>query len=92
MDSESHSELEFNSEAGPSHPKHRGILPARFRNESEDYDGVLCSICGKSEPENMASNTVFWVDCDLCGTWVHNYCSFNNNTVTKRYKCKQCSR
>ena len=85
MESESHSELECNSEAGPSRPKRRGILPACFRNESEHDDGVLCSICGKTEPENKASNTVFWLDCDLCGTWVHNYCAFNNNTVAKRY-------
>ena len=24
----------------------------------------------------MAGDTVFWVDCELCGVWVHTYCAF----------------
>ena len=77
----------------PSHPRRRGVLPARFRDdeEDEDEDGVLCDLCGLNEPPGMTGSTVFWVDCDSCDVWVHNYCAFNKkNAVSRRYKCKKC--
>ena len=36
-----------------------------------------------------ALSIVFWVDCDKCGCWVHNYCAFNKkNDVTCGYVLK----
>ena len=67
----------------------RAQLPARFRNDSDGDDGVLCSICNATEPVGMASSTVFWVYCDKCGTWVHNYCVFKKNNVSRRFTCMQ---
>ena len=40
---------------------------------------------------DMAGGIVFWVDCDLCGVWVHTYCAFNKNAVSRKFKCKECS-
>ena len=63
------------SEAGASQssrPHRCGILPARFRDDVSDDDGILCDLCQLKEPLGMADNTVFWVDCDSCGKWVHN--------------------
>ena len=59
-------------------PQHRRQLPARYRtdDEKDENDGVLCSICNLNEPDNLASETVFWIDCDVCGVWVHNVCAF----------------
>ena len=54
----------------------RRQLPARFRNadDSDGNDGVLCNICTFNEPEGLSSGTVFWVDCDKCGSWVYTQC------------------
>ena len=83
------------SEAGASQsarPRRCGILLARFRDDiSDDDDGILCYLCQLKEPPGMADNTVFWVDCDSCGKWVHNYCAFKKNAVSKRFKCDECS-
>lgn len=80
-------------EPGPSshRPRHRVILPARFQDDSGCDDGVICEICHQTEPEGVAGDTMFWVDCDLCGVWVHNYCAFKKNDVTRKLKCKNCS-
>ena len=80
-------------EPGPSaescRPRRYGVLPARFRDElSDDDDGVICDLCSLKEPLNMAGGIVFWVDCDLCGVWVHTYCK---NAVSRKFKCKECS-
>ena len=48
-------------------PRRCGILPARFRDDVSDDDGILCDLCQLKEPPGMADNTVFWVDCDSCG-------------------------
>ena len=70
---------------------HRRVqLPARFRDDIEDDDGVVCAVCKLNEPQGVSADTVFWVDCDVCGVWVHNYCVFKNNAVSRRYKCKSC--
>ena len=37
------------------------------------YGGVICELCSLKEPLGMAGDTVFWVDYDLCGVWVHTY-------------------
>ena len=83
-------------EPGPSaescRPRRHGVLPARFRDElSDDDDGVICDLCFLKEPLDMAGGIVFWVDCDLCGVWVHTYCAFNKNAVSRKFKCKECS-
>ena len=82
--SESDNEPETNLVAGPSRPQCRAILPARFQEDCDRDNGVVCDICHLTEPVNMASGTVFWIDCDICGVWVHNYCAFNKNTVTRK--------
>ena len=48
----------------------RRQLPARFRDDddSDGNDGVLCTICGFNEPEGLSSCTIFWIDCDICGS------------------------
>ena len=81
------------SQPGPStnHPRRRGVLPAHFRDDVSSNDGVFCELCKLNEPLGLAASTVFWVDCDSCGTWVHNYCAFKKNAVSRRYKCKKCS-
>lgn len=73
-------------------PHRQRQLPARFRSDSESdqSDGAVCSICQKNVPDGLASEFVFWVDCDMCGVWVHNLCAFGNNTVTRLYKCENC--
>ena len=73
-------------------PRRHGVLPARFRDElSDDDDGVICDLCSLKEPLDMAGGIVFWVDCDMCGVWVHTYCAFNKNAVSRKFKCKECS-
>ena len=58
-------------------PSRSTRLPTRFRDESDDEnDGVMCALCHRNEPEGLAASIVFWVDCDKCGCWVHNYCAF----------------
>ena len=45
---------------------------SRYRSDSEDQnDGVLCIICNHNEPEELSSEMVFWIDCNVCGAWVH---------------------
>ena len=73
--SESDREPETSLVLGPNRLQCCAILPARFREDSDGDDGVVCDICHMTEPVNMASETVFWVDCDTCGVWVHNYCA-----------------
>ena len=72
-------------------PKQRCQLPARFRDSnSESDDGVLCSMCNQKEPAGRSAETIFWIDCDVCGAWVHTYCAFKNNGSSHRYMCKSC--
>ena len=60
---------EHSSQPGPStesdRPRRYGILPARFRGDEDD--GVVCELCQLREPPGLAGDTIFWVDCDLCG-------------------------
>lgn len=86
------SQESMDEQPGPSsgRPHRHGRLPARFR-EDEDEDGVICELCQLTEPPGMPGMTVFWVDCDSCGMWVHNYCAFKKNAVSRRFKCKKCS-
>ena len=72
-------------------PHRQRLLPTRYRSDSEDQnDGVLCIICNHNEPEELPSEMVFWVDCSVCGAWVHTYCAFGSNTVTRQFKCENC--
>ena len=81
-DSEPEPEPEPSPQPGPStdgssesaHPRHRGVLPARFRDDISDNNGVLCELCQLNESLGMAGDTVFWVDCDSCGAWVGKLC------------------
>ena len=76
--------------------RRRQHVPSRYRRhsgtDSDDNDGTLCCICKKNEPDGLAACVVFWVDCSKCGVWVHNQCAFNNNTASRKYLCKNCSK
>ena len=65
---------------GPSRPQQRRLLPARFRQDSDGDDGVLCHC---TELEEYSGDTVYWIDCNKCGVWVHNYCLFGKNDVSR---------
>ena len=72
-------------------PRRQRQLPTRYRSDSEDQnDGVLCIICNHNEPEELSSEMVFWIDCNVCGAWVHTYCAFGSNMVTRQFKCENC--
>ena len=73
-------------------PRRQRQLPTQYRSESEDQnDGVLCIInCIHNEPEELSSEMVFWIDCNVCGAWVHTYCAFGSNTATRQFKCENC--
>ena len=70
--------------------RHRSQLPARFLEDIDDADGVLCEVFHSTETEGLASGTVFWIDCDKCGVWVHNF-FFQKNDVSRKYVCSDCS-
>ena len=88
---------DHSTQPGPSTesccPRRHCILPARFRDDlrDDDGDGVICELCSFKEPLGMAGDTVFWVDCELCGVWVHTYCAFQKNAISRKYLCKECS-
>ena len=76
-------------------PCRRRTTPSRYRRDSDDdsdqNDGTICSLCQSNEPGTMAASIVFWIDCNKCGCWVHNFCAFGNNTSSRRYLCPKCS-
>ena len=78
-------------EPGRSRPQHHSQLPALFREDIDDADGVACEVCRSTGPEGLSSSTVFWIDCDVCGVWVHNYCVFQKHDVGHKYVCNDCS-
>ena len=72
-------------------------MPACFLqndSDSDQNDDILCAICQKNEPEGLAADMVFWVNCSECecDCWVHNFCAFGNNTASQKYKCVKCSK
>ena len=77
-------------EPGRNRPQCRSQLPARFCEDIDDADGVLCKVCHSTEPEGLASGTVFWIECDKCSVWVHN-CVFQKYHVSHKYVCSDCS-
>ena len=77
-------------EPGCHHPQRSSQLSARFCEDIDDADGVLCEACHSTEPEGLASGTVFWIECDKCGVWVHNSV-FQKNDVSGKYVCRDCS-
>ena len=93
MNASSSGEQDSSSESSLPHPKRQRQLPSRFRqgsdSSSDDEDGVLCTICNAREP-TCTTNTIFWVDCEKCGAWVHSYCAFKNNNASRRYTCELC--
>ena len=96
LESSSDSDMPHEEETAPrtkvsNRPQRNLQRPARFRDESDEGDGTLCEICHRNEPEGLASDTVFWVDCNVCGTWVHNFCAFKKNAVTRQFTCVKCS-
>ncbi len=63
----------------------RELWPSRFRqdsSESDSNDGAICVLCDSNEPESLSASTIFWIDCDKCGCWAHNFCAFGNNSVS----------
>ncbi len=79
-------------ESSLSRPRRQTQLPSRFRSESDsdNNDGVICSICGNNEPEGLGDEIVFWIDCSNCGEWAHSLCAFGKNTITRQYICNNC--
>ena len=82
-------------EVNTPRPKRQHQLPARFRGDSDSSDsstddGVRCTICHSREPSNCTAKTIFLVDCEKCGVWVHSYCVFKNNSISRRYTCEMC--
>lgn len=89
-DSDNAQEQSHSVESETQQPTSCDTTPAHFREDSDGDNGVLCEICHLTEQEGMADDTVFWVDCDVCGLWVHNYCAFTKNAVTRKFICKNC--
>ena len=58
-----------------SHPRRQWQILSRFRcnSESEENDGTICVLCEHNDPEGLSESIVFWIDCEKCGCWVHNY-------------------
>ena len=76
-----------------SRPSRKIRLPSRFRDSSDadsDDDAVLCDLCQAREPEGCKQVPYFWIDCNSCGKWVHTYCAFGRNNVTRQYLCEHC--
>ena len=71
----------------------RRQMPSRRSSSGDksDNNGVLCCLCYKNEPDDLAAPVLFWVDCSKCGCWVHNHCAFGNNTASHKYMCQNCS-
>ena len=63
----SDSDTMTSEEPGHNHPQRRSQLPARFCEDIDDADGVLCEVYHSTEPEGLASGTAFWINCDKCG-------------------------
>lgn len=89
-ETETEADLNRPSTSTSSRPQRCVQIPAGFRddNGTDDDDQVLCALCN---PSGVVADTVIWIDYDVCGTWVHNFCAFNNNTASTRYRCKDCS-
>lgn len=90
MDTDTNGDADQSARTRPSRQR---TLPSRFRQDSsnEDNDGAICVICKKNEPEGVAGTIVFWIDCNDCGDWAHNFCAFSNNTASRQYYCPKCS-
>ena len=65
-------------------------IPAHFWDDCDGNDGLICEIGQCVDPECLASEVVFWVDCNIHGSWVHKFCAFKKNTVTAKFICKSC--
>ena len=74
-------------------PSRKTRLLSRFCDSSDmdtDDDGVLCGLCQAREPEGCTQIPLFWIDCDACGEWVHTFCAFGKNSITRQYICENC--
>ena len=56
-----------------------------------DDDRVVCSVCNSRNPSEVRDYTIFWVDCDKCGSWFHNECVLGKNSVSKSIRCENRS-
>ena len=77
-------------EPGRNRPQCRSKLPARFCEDIDDADGVLCEAYHSTGPEGLATGTVFWIECDKCSVWVYNFV-FQKYHVSHKYVCSDCS-
>ena len=64
----------------PSKPKKAGTMSAWLKPSDNQ-----CSICFEDDPPNQRSNTVSWVDCDICHKWAHTLCA-NKGSWHKIYR------
>ena len=75
-----------------AHPKRQRQFPQHFRqSESDSDDQVLCGLCLMKYPPDCRADTLFWVDCDRCGIWVHSFCAFDDNTKSSQFVCEFCA-
>ena len=63
----SDSDTMTSEEPARNHLQRCSQLPARFHEDIDDADGIPCEVCHSTEPEGLASGTVFWINCDKCG-------------------------
>lgn len=89
MQDESASEEKEEGSSTHGCPKRRR---QRFHDSDlESDDGMLRMICNEKEPVGCSTGVVFWIDCDMCDTWVHAYCAFGSSTTSHRYVCDSCA-
>jgi len=61
------------------------FLPGALKMEvvvqdNNDDGAVLCTICHAREPA-FTAKTIFWLDCEGCGAWVHCYTVLSKTSV-----------
>ena len=74
-------------------PKRQRQFPQRYRQSESDSDDdqVPCALCLMKYPPGCRADTLFWVDCDRCGIWVHSFCAFDDNTSSSQFVCEFCA-
>ena len=72
----SHDTCQSDSSESSSYLKRQCQLPAQCHEcWNTDDDDVLCSVCHSREPQDCSEKSIYWVECERCGSWVHSYCA-----------------